>query len=159
MMLNKIIIGLVVIFAAIQFVPVNKTNPPITQDFQTDPAVKKLFMRACYDCHSNETSWPWYSKFAPVSWYVADDVKDARNHYNFSEWDKYNSKKQQKIFDAIKEEVEDRGMPLKSYLLLHHDAALTDAEILTIKQWAESQTPLKNQSNKNATLSNPPKIQ
>ncbi len=158
-MLSKIIIGLFVILIAIQFVPVNKTNPPVSQDFQTDPSVKKLFKRACYDCHSNETRWPWYSHFAPVSWYVADDVKDARSHYNFSEWDKYDTKKQQKIFDAIKEEVEDREMPLKSYRLLHHDAALTDAEILTIKQWAESQTPVKNQIDENTTLSNPPKTQ
>jgi hypothetical protein len=78
---------IVIGFIGIQFIPVPRTNPPVTSELQWDsPAIKELVRRACYDCHSNETVWPWYSYIAPMSWLVTHDVSEARRHMNFSQW-------------------------------------------------------------------------
>ena len=91
-MLKKIaiiVVGvLAVIFILIQFIPVDRTNPPVTREVAWDSAeTARIARRACYDCHSNETVWPWYSNIAPASLLVASDVRDGRSYLNFSEWD------------------------------------------------------------------------
>jgi hypothetical protein len=98
-------------------------NPPVTAEPAWDgPRTRELAVRACFDCHSNESQRQWYL-LAPVSWLVARDVAEAREHLNFSEWDR----EQRKAEDAA-EEVEEGDMPLRSYLLVHPDARLSDAE-------------------------------
>jgi len=117
------IIGLGLLgFIAIQFVPVNRTNPPIVSEPKWDsPQTEALARRACYDCHSNETKWPWYSYIAPISWNVADHVTEGRKKFNMSEWEQGDG-------DEAAEEVEEGGMPLGQYLLAHPEARLTDEE-------------------------------
>ena len=120
-------IGIIILLAlvAIQFVPVGDglTNPPVTQSVRWDsPRTEELARRACYDCHSNETKWPWYAHVAPVSWLVAHDVHEAREHLNFSEWDK-----EQRDADEATHEVEEGEMPLAIYTLLHPEARLGDS--------------------------------
>jgi len=136
-MVKKILSALILLFIVIQFVPVSRTNPPVSRDFQPEAQVNTLLKRACYDCHSNETVWPWYSYVAPASWLVTHDVKEAREHFNFSEWDKYDDEAVQKIIKEIGEEVEEGEMPLKKYLLLHPEARLSEQDISTIVAWAE----------------------
>jgi hypothetical protein len=121
----KIIAGvLILLLIGIQFMPVEKTNPPVTREVQWDsPQTRALAERACFDCHSNHTKWPWYANVAPVSWRMADHVEHAREHLNFSEWDRPNED-----FDEIKEVLEEGEMPLWDYLLLHSEAELTAAE-------------------------------
>ena len=122
--INYLLIGIGLLFVAIQFVPVDRSNPPVTREINWDAAsTKDLARRACFDCHSNETVWPWYAYFAPVSWRVAEHVEHGREHLNFSEWDRGNED-----FEEAKEEVEDGGMPLSDYLRLHPEAKLTEAE-------------------------------
>lgn len=117
-------IGLVVVFLGIQFIPVSRTNPAVTREIRWDsPETRQLAKRACYDCHSNETVWPWYASVAPVSWLVARDVNGARRHLNFSEWDRPNEDAEE-----IVEQVEDGEMPLKIYLPLHPEARLSDEQ-------------------------------
>lgn len=100
------------------------TNPPVTQEPAWDsPETRALAKRACFDCHSNETTWPWYSNIAPLSWRVVDHVEEGREKMNFSEWDK-----PQKHADEAAEELEDGEMPLSDYLLLHSEAKLSAAE-------------------------------
>src|SRR5271166_3000619 len=77
------------VFVLIQLVPMSMTNPPITQDVAAPAPVELILRRGCYDCHSNETRWPWYARVAPVSWLVIRDVNRGRKHVNFSTWDKY----------------------------------------------------------------------
>jgi len=77
-MMLRIIALLVVAFVFIQFIPVDKSNPPVIVDIPTPPEVKAILKRACYDCHSNETVWPWYSQIAPISWLLARDVHEGR---------------------------------------------------------------------------------
>ena len=109
---------------AIQLVPVERTNPAITKEVAWDsPTTRALAERACFDCHSNKTRWPWYSFVAPMSWRVADHVRLGRSDLNFSEWDQPN-----KDLDDVIEEIEEGEMPLRSYLRLHGEARLSEEE-------------------------------
>jgi predicted ATP-dependent Lon-type protease len=105
--------------------------------------VQAVLKRACYDCHSNETSWPWYSNVAPASWFVTDHVDHGRKHLNFSDWAQEGRHTEKKDageqLDEIRKEVEARNMPLGSYLLLHPDARLSDRDIKLITDWAVSE--------------------
>ena len=126
----------VVLIAAIQFIPINRTNPAAKSDLMAPDEVKIILTRSCYDCHSNLTKWPWYSRIAPVSWLVTVDVKEARAKMNFSNWDEYDSSRQNVMQNMIWEEIEKSEMPLKSYLLIHKNAVLTEDDKQVIKQWA-----------------------
>ncbi len=120
-----ILVALFVVFIIIQFLPAGeRTNPPTTGSPNWDsPETERLVRRACFDCHSNETEWPWYSSIAPASWRLLSHVEDGRRHMNFSEFDK-----PQHHADEAAEEVEEGHMPLWDYLLLHSDARLDEEE-------------------------------
>lgn len=126
---------LVVAFVFIQFVPVDRSNPPVTADIPTPPEVKVILKRACYDCHSNETVWPWYSQIAPFSWLLARDVHEGRAELNFSTWDQYSTKEQVKKMKKSWEEVQEGEMPPWYYLPAHRDAALADADLQALRTW------------------------
>ena len=134
--------GAAALFALAQFIPVERTNPPeeaaMTIEANTEmPAeVLDVLNRACADCHSNRTRWPWYSRVAPVSWFVADDVRHARSHYNLSEWGKMEPKDADRTLDEMCEEVEKGAMPLASYRWMHSEAKLTEADVTAICDWA-----------------------
>ncbi|MEO8553185.1 MAG: heme-binding domain-containing protein [Kofleriaceae bacterium] len=124
--LRNTIVGGLAVLALAQLVPCghDHSNPPITREPAWDkPETRALAKRACFDCHSNETRWPWYSYVAPVSWFVGGHVDEGRRALNFSEWDHPS-----KHAGKASHEVETGGMPLTSYLLLHGDARLGDAE-------------------------------
>src|SRR4028119_674499 len=93
--LKLLALALAILFVSVQFVRPNKRNPPVvpTQAIESHvrvtPEVAAIFERACKDCHSNQTEWPWYTRIAPVSWYVADHVEHGRREMNFSEWSTY----------------------------------------------------------------------
>jgi hypothetical protein len=133
--MKKIIIALVVILIGIQFIPVERANPPIISDIGAPEKISNILRTSCYDCHSNETTWPWYSHIAPVSFLVASDVKEGRKHMNFSEWNKYSPKDQSKFLEEIIEEVEEGEMPLTSYTFTHPNAKLDAYRIKMIKDW------------------------
>jgi len=137
-MLKKILIALAVIAVAIQFIPVDRNNPPVTQEIDAPSNVLSILKTSCYDCHSNETNWPWYSYVAPVSFLVAGDVEKGRKRINFSEWDKYDEKKREKKISAMIEAVEAGGMPLPIYLITHSEAELDQEKIKILKGWVTS---------------------
>jgi|WetSurMetagenome_2_1015567.scaffolds.fasta_scaffold194804_2 hypothetical protein len=137
-MLKKILIAVVVILIAIQFIPVERTNPPVTKEIDAPTNVLSILKTSCYDCHSNETAWPWYSYVAPVSFLVTADVENARKRVNFSEWDKYDEKKKAKKLEAMIEDVEEGEMPLPKYILMHKEAELDQSKIKIIKDWVNS---------------------
>ncbi len=114
----------VVLFLLIQLVPVDASNPPITGEPNWDsPQTRELAQAACFDCHSNETTWPWYSKIAPVSWLTAHDVNDGRSELNFSEWGS-----QRMETDEIAEVINEGEMPPWFYVVMHPSANLSDSE-------------------------------
>jgi hypothetical protein len=125
-LLGLAVLVLVVIFGLIQLVPYGRdhTNPPVIQEPAWDSAqTRALAVRACFDCHSNETAWPWYSSVAPVSWLVQRDVDEGRTHLNFSEW---GSRRQHA--DEAAEAVQEGFMPPWFYLPLHSNARLSSQE-------------------------------
>lgn len=126
----------VVLLLGIQLVPVERSNPPVVANLEAPAAVEAVLRTSCYDCHSNETSWPWYSRVAPVSWLVADDVEEARKHLNFSSWGSYEPRKQARLREQVWEEVSDGEMPLLMYRLAHPAARLTPAARETLKGWS-----------------------
>jgi len=134
-MLKKILIVVGVIVVGIQFIPVERTNPPVTQEINAPVNALSIFKTSCYDCHSNETTWPWYSYVAPVSFFIADDVNEGRRHINFSEWDKYDEKKREKKLEHVIEMVEEGDMPLPNYLIIHSNAKLDSTKIKVLKDW------------------------
>lgn len=117
---------LVLAFVGLQLVPRgrNRTNPPVTgSPTWSSPRVEELARRACFDCHSNETRWPWYAYIAPMSWRIEEHVLTGRSELNFSEFDK-----PQRHAHEAAEEVEEGKMPLPDYLRLHPEARLDEAE-------------------------------
>lgn len=131
-----VVLGVVVVLVGMQFVPVDRSNPPVTAEVPAPPEVRAVLRRACYDCHSNETTWPWYGRVAPVSWLVARDVHEGREELNFSTWDQYTSRQQVEKLKESWEEVEEGEMPLWFYLPVHRDAVLSDADRAALRNWA-----------------------
>ncbi|MCA9935412.1 MAG: heme-binding domain-containing protein [Ardenticatenaceae bacterium] len=116
-------------FVLIQLVPYgrNHTNPSVIQEPNWDsPETRALAQRACFDCHSNETVWPWYANVAPVSWLTQHDVDDGRRHLNFSDW--LNNGRINREKDEIAEVIQRGDMPPAVFLIMHSEARLTDAE-------------------------------
>ena len=130
-------IGIIILcLILIQFIPVNLSNPTIVEDIPAPPPIKSILKRACYDCHSHETVWPWYSKIAPVSWLLAWDVHEGREELNFSNWGQYSEKKQSKKFKEIVEEIDEGEMPPWFYLPLHPEASLSLEDRQQLREWA-----------------------
>ena len=114
-------------FVLIQFIPVDQTNPPVASEpAWTSPQAEEIAVQACYDCHSNETVWPWYSQIAPASWLVVRDVRSGRRHLNFSDWD--NMRGEAREGEVMAEVIYEGEMPPAYYLTMHPEARLTDAE-------------------------------
>jgi hypothetical protein len=122
-----ILIGLVVLGLLIQLIPLpgRGNNPPVLSEPNWDnPQTRLLAKRACFDCHSNETVWPWYSYVAPVSWLVYNDTMQGRSRLNFSEW----NSRSQRGAGEITEKIQEGEMPPAIYLPMHPAARLTSAE-------------------------------
>ena len=136
MRLTLFIIALVLI--GIQFIPVDRVNPPIQSELMAPEDVDAILRRACYDCHSNETRWPLYSYIAPISWLVVGHVNEGRGDLNFSEWPTFDFELQELALSDIAEQVSEGKMPLQSYTLIHRDAKLSDEERELLLGWARS---------------------
>jgi hypothetical protein len=134
-----------VVAAAIQLIPVRRTNPPVTFEVDAPKPVLRLLQRACYDCHSNRTRWPWYSHVAPVSWLIARDVHKGRKEVNFTEWPTFDFQAQDHIMAGIAKQVDRGRMPLAQYIVMHPDAELTPAERQLIVNWARSGEQIDDQ--------------
>src|ERR1700733_6117566 len=118
-----VVVALVVAFVVIQFIRPELTNPPVTAELQAPAEVKEVLRNSCYNCHSNETKLSWFDEFAPPYWLVAQDVKEARSHLNFSEIAKLPAAQQKGfLFEAVNM-IQLRAMPLPSYLKAHPGAA------------------------------------
>ncbi len=132
------------LFAVMQFFQPNTSNPPvdlaqrIEEHVTASPAVAHLLRNACFDCHSNETRWPWYSHVSPVSWLVSRDVSAGRDNLNFSEWGSYKTRSQIGRLGAIAEEVETGAMPLPIYISMHDEADISAEERDSLVAWAET---------------------
>lgn len=104
---------------------------------QIPDSVSQLLKAACYDCHSNETVYPWYAYVAPVSWLVSRDTRMGREHLNFSEWEDYSKMDKAKQLGDLAEEVEDGAMPMPIYILMHPEAKITMAQRELLIEWSD----------------------
>ena len=139
--LRNLILALLAILLLIQLIPINRDVP------QSDPqadflmstnapeAIATTIRAACYDCHSYETTYPWYAKIAPVSFWLQNHVKGGRSELNFSAWTSYPAGKAAHKLEECAEEVHERHMPLKSYTWMHPEAKLSEAQVNALAQW------------------------
>ena len=143
--LGWVFLVLGVAFGAAQLYRPDMSNPSadkskdVSADLGPDSAIAPLLRRACYDCHSSETRWPWYSSIAPASWLVASDVHGARHHLNFSLWGDYSVHKKLGALDHIREEISSGDMPPSTYAFMHPGALLDSGERDTILVWTEKE--------------------
>ncbi len=135
--LGRILGALVLLLAFAQVFQCERTNPTVTGEIAAPPEVAQLLRRACYDCHSNETVWPWYARVAPVSWLLHSDVVEGRRHVNFSEWTQLPPEKQARRKKACGRQVRSGDMPPWYYLPLHPTARLGDADRALLERWAD----------------------
>ena len=138
-----IIVVLFSIFVIVQFFRPDFTNPPVIQSETlqaTTPVpenVQAILNRSCIDCHSNETTYPWYSKIQPAAWFLDDHIREGRSEMNFSLWNTYEARRKKRKFEEICEQIETRAMPLPSYLWIHRDAEMSEDEIKTLCDWTK----------------------
>jgi len=138
---KRLLLFVVVVLFLIQFVPVDRTNPPVEGEISAPDPVMEVLRSSCYDCHSNETTWPWYSRVAPISWRIAEHVEHGRENLNFSAWQGMSSEDQERAMEGIWEEVEKGAMPLSDYLRMHPEASLTEPQLETLRRWVEGEAP------------------
>lgn len=141
--MKKLLIILVALFVVIQFIPANLpevtvNNPDDLLKTTTVPDnIAQKLRASCYDCHSNETVYPWYSYLAPVSFLVSRDTREGRKKLNFSDWNKLSKVKKAKFLDEINDELEEGEMPMKIYTVIHRNAVLNDQDIKALQNWVD----------------------
>jgi hypothetical protein len=140
-MVKRILLILAVLLVVAQLIRPARTNPSIdpAHELQAPQPAASILQRSCIDCHSNRTVWPWYAQVAPVSWLLADDVKDGRKEMNFSEWTTFTPRRQANKLKQVCEQIEQHEMPLWFYLPLHPKAKLTDADRKVLCDWAKGE--------------------
>jgi hypothetical protein len=132
------LIVLALAFLGLQLFPAGRTNPPVESDLTAPPEVMRVLRAACYDCHSHETQWPWYSYLNPVSWWVVDHVEHGRGDLNFSRWPAFSFDEQQLALQDIADQISRDKMPIKPYRFMHARGRLTDEQRQLLVEWAQA---------------------
>lgn len=139
---KKILLACLVVFAAIQFIqPARNTNnallpTDITKIYRVPDSVLAVLKSSCYDCHSNNTRYPWYSRIQPAARFMASHIRKGKSELNFSEFGGYANRRQESKLKGISNSIEGNTMPLSSYLSIHRNAKLTDQNKKILTQWA-----------------------
>lgn len=135
------LLGLVLALIVIQFIRPDRSELDYIpeDDFiaitQPPADVENILRVACYDCHSNQTAWPWYTNVAPISWWISKHIRHGRDHLNFSEWGTFEEKKANHKLEECVEMMDEGWMPLGSYTWIHRDAKLSDEEFKKMSDW------------------------
>jgi len=142
--IQRILLALLVGVLALQIFQIDQSNPPVQKErglmaAVAPPAdVSNLLEKACYDCHSHQTRYPWYARIQPVGWWLKKHIEQGREHLNFSDWASYNAeKKAHKAMEAA-EEVAEEHMPIRPYLLTHAEARLSQEQRQRLARWFEA---------------------
>lgn len=142
-MFKKILLVLLVVLIVIQFfrpeMNVSKGEQPnaLANAYSAPPGVKSILQKACDDCHTNNTRYPWYNRVQPVAWWLSKHVKEGKEHLNLDEFLSYEPRRQDHKMEEVVEMVKSKEMPLKSYTWGHSNAKLSDAERVALTSWAE----------------------
>ena len=138
---KKIILGLAAILIGIQFYQPSRNQSDevpathIERMFAVPQNVKAILVQSCYDCHSNNTRYPWYSRIQPGAWYMAEHIKNGKEELNFSDFGEYSARRQRNKFRAMAGQVKDGEMPLSSYTLIHRNAVLSNDDRQVLLEW------------------------
>jgi hypothetical protein len=149
-MIRKILLSIGLLLIAIQLIRVDTTNPALTpeKDFidvtNAPNEVAVLLKSSCYDCHSNETKYPWYFNVAPISWWLKNHINEGREELNFSLWNDYNTKRKDKKLKECIEQINEGEMPMSSYTLTHKDAKLRAAQQKALNDFFASLRTFEN---------------
>ncbi len=139
--LKKVLVVLIVALALLQlYRPAKNISTEVSvnaigQYYDVPEPVDKLLRTSCYDCHSNNTVYPWYSNVQPVALWLDDHIRDGKKHLNFDEFNTYSAERKQKKFKEIVEEIEEGEMPMTSYTLIHQNAKLSAADKKLLVDW------------------------
>lgn len=139
--LKKIALILLLVLVVLQFIRPKKNlaEGDVIADFRTETNLPKnvenTLERACFDCHSNRTKYPWYAEVAPISYWIAGHVNEGKEHFSLSDWSSYNTKRKDHKLEELAEEVKEKHMPLNSYLWIHDEAKLSQSDIDAIVAW------------------------
>jgi hypothetical protein len=142
-MAKKVFLTLLVVLIIIQFIHPKKNiaaerTPQHIENIYPVPAdVRQILSRACYDCHSDSTRYPWYARLQPVAWWLDHHIDEGKNELNFSQFGTYEAKRQAHKLEEVTEMVNEHHMPLESYEWMHSDAKLTAEEMKTLTTWAD----------------------
>mgnify|MGYP006169876411 CR=1 FL=1 len=152
--MKKVFLAIVIILVILQFFQIDKTNPTFdeSQDFikvKNPPSeVAAILKTSCYDCHSNQTVYPWYSYVQPAGWFLKDHIDEGREELNFSTFGSYEARRQAHKLEESAELVEKGAMPLESYLIIHKNAALTEAQKTTLVDYFKKlETEIRTSNN------------
>ena len=132
---------MLLVFAGIQFIPADRNQSDIVpaydlmEVYNVPEKVEVIFKTSCYDCHSNNTAYPWYNKIQPISWIMEGHIKKGKSELNFSEFGSYSERRKKSKFKSILSQVKDDEMPLPSYLLMHRNAKLSENKKKAIEDW------------------------
>ena len=140
--LKRILIGVLLVLIVLQaFRPAKNQSGDVSKDISSNYVVpenvKVILAKACNDCHSNTTRYPWYAEIQPVSWWLGNHIKDGKRHLNFNEFSGYRIARQYKKLEECIEQIKEGDMPLPSYTIIHKNAILTEAEKQTLYNWFE----------------------
>jgi hypothetical protein len=140
--LKKILLGLLIVFIVIQFIQPahNESNERLptdmTKTINTPANVQHILKTACYDCHSNHTNYPWYSRVQPFGWLLANHIKEGKAELNFSEFGSYSRRRQISKLNGVANSIKDGTMPLSSYSLIHKNDRLSKENKTLLIDWA-----------------------
>jgi hypothetical protein len=134
-----VLVGITGFLIIAQFITIQRTNPPLKGDLAAPPQIKIVLRRACYDCHSNETRWPWYTYVAPLSWLVEHDVERGRQELNFSEWESYYPTTRRRKLQWTDRALREETMPPWIYRILHPGSGLTKEDLVALEKWIAPQ--------------------
>jgi hypothetical protein len=136
-----VLLALVLLFAAAQFIRPTFANPPVdpAQELRAPAHVQAILDRSCNDCHSHRTRYPWYSRITPVSWWLKDHIDHGRGELNFSEFARYEPKEADHLMEELCEMVEKGEMPLREYVWGHPGAKLSEADKQTLCAWSKEE--------------------
>lgn len=150
--LKKILIALVIVLVVIQFFPTKRNQSSkmlptdITLTFKVPDSIQSILKTSCYNCHSNNTIYPWYNKVQPVAWLLQFHIEDGKSKLNFSEFGSYSKKKQKRKFKKMAHEIKEGDMPLFSYTLIHRDAKISGNKKTQLLNWINKEMATANQA-------------
>jgi hypothetical protein len=139
--LKIILLVVLLVFVGIQFIPTIRNQSDIVpakdlmEVYNAPKNVEVIFKTSCYDCHSNNTAYPWYNKIQPVSWIMEGHIKEGKSELNFNEFGSYSERRQKSKFKSILSQVKDGEMPLASYTLMHREAKLSENDKKALEDW------------------------